>query len=392
MVDYNRAVEIEANETVLLNVIRSRFKTATHYTSTNSITAQLKAERQGRVAVGFDQGGTVRSANGAGATTSLTDAPDLISGSAGYTLTYSQQPTFSIAVHNSPAFARGTSSPVSDEIFANLVAQGYRQNMLSHLLVEAFLIKEKGEGGRYWRIVNPNGRYANGCRDALFDRLVATVEFTPSAKVSERAPVAIFDAGSVDLAALAALTAQGYEIEPGENATLRLMGKHGGTSSELRYNGAELWSVLRASSQQCASLSARSSEWSAGGSELAALSAELADPAAELELAWVLRSVDGLVYAMGEYLRDKEQCPVDADCRTVRIDGDDIFLVERRGLGAETGMALAYTEYLDSLWVVPLADARGGHRTMQVVNLIQKLLNLNKSADELRTPAFIQVD
>ena len=411
-VDYNRAVATEANETMLLNIVRSRFRDPTHYTSTSAITAQLTAERSANI--GASLAGSARSvsstdqtaSSASGATQTVTEAVsrgrEVFGGSAGFSLKYGQEPTFSIQVNNTPEFTRGTSSPITASMFVNLLGQGYRSDLLLAVLVEAIVISDK-DGKRTLLVSNPaaNGKVTGQpCDAGLFRTFQATMRYRIGDAVRPPA-LTTLSATPEAIAGLGDLLSSGYALRPaagvagtGQPAQLELYRPIARQTSELipYVKEPEDLARLLQLAGSCLPLSGSDGASQTQAESFASTTAALGD----LKIGLSLRSVDGALYAMGEYLREFEDCfqhrSIDAPAHCanqVRIDNDALLQIERMPLDHDPGYSPAHTTYAGARWIVP-RDAN--HRTMQVIDMLQKLMNLNRSVDELRTPTFIKVN
>ncbi|MEZ5744320.1 MAG: hypothetical protein R3D89_11515 [Sphingomonadaceae bacterium] len=407
-VDYNRAVEIEANETVLLNVIRSKYRTATHYTSTTGITAKLRAQQSADVSIGYDEGAFSQSLGPDGKVLGASRGDNILSGSAGYSLTYAQEPTFSIAVHNTPDFARGTLSAISRDNFYRLVGEGYRTSMMVELLIESMTISDRRTGASL-RLVNPAGRRGERCDAGLFRGVRDALRIYPKVNTGKAPVVASFEPTLDNLVKAEPLLAKGFTFgaRKAGSKTIDLHGKAPDAQLTADSNLGEIPTLVK-DFEDC--MAAAEPKSPVAQSAIKALTAAPADLAGEgsLQISFNLRSVDGVVYAMGEYLRQMHDCGANAAWKqgysasgrtsdscvptTIRSsDGsrDELFVVVEQDAKAKANTALAHTTYMGRRWVVPEWNTGSEHRTMQVINVIQKLLNLNKSADEIRTPTFI---
>lgn len=118
--DYNRLIGDARNQMILLNIVRSRHREPTHYSALGTVTGSLSLT--GRVEANVS--GTIE------------DEMDLIPVSVTPSVSMTSAPTFTIIPLNSADFSRGILRPVSPSVIGNLLNQGWRTEPLAALFVE----------------------------------------------------------------------------------------------------------------------------------------------------------------------------------------------------------------------------------------------------------------
>ncbi|NKB98538.1 MAG: hypothetical protein GKR90_08615 [Pseudomonadales bacterium] len=111
------------------------------------------------------------------------------------------------------------------------------------------------------------------------------------------------------------------------------------------------------------------------------------------------RSVDGVIFYLGEYLRHVDTVnPRETACQTSEIcigSSDPLFRLEeksgiRQSFWSRDPSEL-HASYGSNDYRIPTISGLS-HRSMQMVSLIQQLTNLHKKKSDQPTPTFIQVN
>ena len=115
----------------------------------------------------------------------------------------------------------------------------------------------------------------------------------------------------------------------------------------------------------------------------------------EFRLLVNMRSTDGVVYYLGEYMRyildDKDAKPillggsdVEESCECQSAESMELFRVAKDKGPSQLSTSIGGMEFR-----VPPVETAG--RTMQVIGLVQQLLNLNKTAEDLPKANLFQI-
>lgn len=435
-VDYNRTVAIEANETMLLNIVRAAHGDTRHFTSINAVNARFTAQRGGNI--GLTTGGdtltqtiteVMASSEAEGASSSDTDATAdasrTLGGSAGFSLSYQQQPTFTISVSNTPEFAQGTSAPISEDTLINVVANGYPDEMITAILVDSVFLEatrhsdikrnqetagtESSKETFRLQVSNPNIEIdiesigdkdlsSEQCPNISYSIIQNNLVFS----LRERgAPDELFSfpANSENLEHIGDLMEAGFSLRRDE--------KNQAGEGEPRLAVVPRQTRSISLGLDFHALSDRDNRVLEGCIFSAGSRASIEEePAADIarqdsgggfEVSLMMRSPQGAINGVGAHLNNRIGCNNGVgspSCRPTLINGQELLSINRAPLDSDPGNSPAHTVYGDDRWFVPENSVGDGnrHRTMEVFQLLQTLINLNRSADELRSPAFIQVN
>ncbi len=428
-IDFNRAVEQTNNEVIFLNIIRSYLRFPRHYTAISDIKGNFTVTGNTGLKSNLNLEGASESTFVTSATPSIThkisSAAESISPELG--VSYSTNPNYTIAVLESQEFYNGVLRPLSPTTVSLFRSQGWDEELLAHLLFEflVFTITEKidedtDEDGkkkepRQTILKFQNKSEEKGWRD-LTERLRIDVE---SNLAEEKI---LMTTSSLDASGLAKLIEQGISVRrcgkedqesmkctSDEESIVYLSGtssvglniyrKGKLSASDIKYYKDSIVSgdeeLLNLYLTECPTeLSSFIHRFSedftpsvgreilprqeiADGDQLS-LREQVENCPVVSSLQVSTRSVDAVVYYLGEYLRNAR------GKITIGVDNDQMFPVH-----FNDGPSAISTQFQGVTYRVPPGNESG--RAMQVIALIQQLLNLNKKSEDLPKAQLIQI-
>lgn len=344
--DYNRVIADSRNEMILLNILRAQHREPVYFSSVSQIEGALSvgAEASSELGLGYD---------GDPATEDVSVAPSLAVSAA-------SEPTFTVVPLNTAEFVRGVLTPIRPETIRLLLSQGWRDYLLAPLLIER-LTCPAARGAQPIEIENDPRNYSGG--PSLQDFADIRIRRQPG----EGATYTV----EVDDSALAALlveaNASRYEVAQSRRVT-RVVGGGEVPRSIVtmeRDGGEEIaFGVPASLAVRCGG--------SAPGETLAEASEEGSGMVAHV------RSIEGIIYYLGELIR------ADRPATLRDPDGDERLLF---GVSRGHGPAAVGVGYRGERYYIPLiedgaAPARDD-RSLQVISLINQLLALQTSSDDL---------
>lgn len=434
-VDHDEMVAQTEDELMLRNIMRARFRYPLHFTSILEVSGDAQLSVGGSLGASFPGTSASRSFSAAGALTGSSASDGATSFSPGLNGGISTRPGFRAAVLANEKFQRGLQQPVRPELIAYYLDAGWRDELLIGLFVERIDIVDAGRQRLASVYNDPNDAYG-------FQAVVCNFAFKTQ-RIEGRRPLARIDQvfNAEDLARLdqrdRAAALQSYvdllrddKVGLGEDALTyktntnysitfvrthdRCAGADHSASKQSwrRLNPAvglapgEIRSGLPVMTGQALLDPARfdfdqASTTPSGGIQLRYLRPGEAPQTASLEVHF--RSVQDVIYFLGEYVRAGKaayqipreyfftQCGATAAAPVRRMRW--IFDVRDGGAGA------VRTSFLGKRYAIPDEDVEGhercgvpggeSSRSLQVLSLMQQLLNLNKSADQLPTSISI---
>lgn len=403
-VDHNAMVAQTEDELTLLNIVRAKERFPMHFTTITSLrgNATLTAGAEtgfslptGGGETAFDALGRVSSSK---TTVGVETVTPKLSGS------ISTNPSFDVAVLNNEKFQRGIQQPLKPEVIEFILQQGWRDDLLMALLIERIdiIATEAGDGYEKGQVIatlnNANQRkeetyFGENASAAGWTAFLGRMRMVPrqtTKKAVDLVPVDALLANS-GIADIAVLDGKGFDIgEANKVRVIRRPEVNGVTITFVdrvapggRANSeAEMTKVAVGAITYSLALEARDPEQKADhrSQDVQPIPAQLLTDGKKLDVSLrvLLRSVQGMMYFLGEYSRGK----ADIDRRYRLPNGQLLFdLNEERGLDGGAEVAIA-TRFRGKRYFIPDASGDGGV-SLQVIDLLQQLLNLHKSADEL---------
>lgn len=379
-VDQNQVIATTADSLTLLNIIRAKTYRPVHFTSISRISGN----------VSVNAGGSV----GSGVTVSGGDSVSL---SPGATVGMTTNPNFDMTIHDSQGFQRGIMQPIAPDIINYYLHTGWRSDLLTYLLVERIdFVTEKTVtiGGRIYKPGESIETLQNDPSDPdqakLFHDFVACFSLSASQRPGDTLPIArVADMKPVGLGELAILDGKTFDLGSGPEA------KDKGEAEKRDWvvrktAGGEAVGLSRTTGRQCEAAALTLIDGNSVTGQSEATVAELYPSRTRSFIVDIagrktkvptsvditFRSVDGVIYFLGEYLRAKDDA-TRAAYAIPRKDGTVIvpepLMLVKEGRGGPHDLSVS----LEGVsWHVP-SDCEC--RSYQVIALINQLFNLHKA-------------
>jgi hypothetical protein len=387
-VEYNVQAEIIKNQNLLNNIIRSAYRRPLQFTDLTTITGQVSVSGTGAFFIPF---GGPRS----GSSRTYTFSPSV---------TASDTPNFTVAVLNTKEFYNGILAPIPSQILAYYFQEGFPPEVLLTVLISEIVY---GSSNSLQHVYNEPNDFAKfyGTLSSLTDNGL-TIESTQNTRVLGPPLRSSAVPGPKDLADL---DAQGVEIVgySGDNQPAKPEGYYRVEKRVLSYRfcfdplrrrrgalplepgmpklaGAALCGAGERAQGAKPDLSYRQH------SGIHALQTSAED---EGSLSFRVRSVEGVIYYLGEWARYELGLEEPAATPTMSYTNQqgetrEIILFQI-GRGAGRGLSID-TAYQGSDYHINV-DPTGHDRTAQVMELVTELLALNNSAKDLPAPSVLPV-
>lgn len=404
-VDHNAMVAQTEDELTLLNIVRAKERFPMHFTTITALrgNATLTAGAEAGFSLPTGGGETVFDLLGKVSSSKTTVGVETITPKLSGSI--STNPSFDVAVLNNEKFQRGIQQPLKPEMIEFILQQGWRDDLLMALLIERIDVVAAEDGDLYKKgeviatLNNANPRAVEtypgeNASAAGWHLFLHHKRMVP--RVSTKAPVDLIPVNALlansRIADIAVLDGKAFEIgETGKVSMIRRPEVNGVTISFVDRTPVETREELDGGAtikikNRDYSLSFDDRDDDTKGEAGRPLNGVQAVPAfltigndkVKVSLRAVLRSVQGMMYFLGEYSRAN----ADIDRRYKLPGGRLLFdLHEDRGLDGGGEVAIA-TKFRGKRYFIPDASGDGGV-SLQVIDLIQQLLNLHKSADEL---------
>jgi len=353
-VDHNRMVAQSTDELTLLNIVRASHRFPLHFTAITQVNGSVTLNAGAELGIGLD--------------------PVVDPQNAGLSSGIETNPSYQAAVLATEQFQRGIQAPLDPELVAYYLGEGWRDGLLMALTIEQVEVKLPG-GAAPRIIVN------RADAGSEFSQLLCTYELWAQPSPGPVQLARFSDLIDRQMLASPATTPAARRDEI--TALLALLG-----NAQVRLNGDEL--VLAHDMPNTAALRERPASRCANTARDPTLAGATLTPR--------FRSTLGIIYFLGEYQRKREVEGQNAvytiphcgeDCRAGRRQPEarPLIAIERG-----EGTALLATEFEDTRYYIPqaeldgyLSDTANLARSMQVLALVEQLVNLQKSADELPT-------
>lgn len=377
-VDQNQVIASTADSLTLLNIIRARNYRPVHFTSISRISGNI----------GLSAGGTV----GSGITISGGNGASLAPGAS---VGMATNPNFDMMIHDSQGFQRGIMQPISPDIINYYLHTGWRSDLLTYLLVERIdFVADTAVtiGTRRYKagesIAALTNDPSNPQAAQSFHDFVACRSLSASQRAGDTLAIRKFaDLAPVGLRDLAVLDGKTFDLGSGPDA--KADAGSGARDWVVRKTaGGEAVGLGRTTGAGCRGETlmlgggSRATGRSDGGPRATMqFDVEVADPstptptivATSADITF--RSVDGVIYFLGEYLRaaDTTQARYAIPARDGDGANDEPLLLVVPGRGGPYDLSVTLE---GASWHIP-ADCRC--RSHQVIALINQLFNLHKA-------------
>ncbi len=376
-IDQNQVVAQTADSLTLLNIVRAKRGRPLHFTSISRISGNVDLSANAELGGGVEFAGR----------DAVTLAPAVGA-------TIGTNPNFDISIHDSQEFQRGIMQPVAPETINYFLRTGWRPDLITYVFVEHIdFVAEDATviAGRAYvagdiiaTLVNAPNKPAAA---EQFRSFVSCYTLAASQRPGEPRPLQrLADLKALGMTDLALLDGSRMDLGRGPQGS----------------GDAEDWVVRRSPGRQAVGL-ARRSDASCSGTGLTATLADGSQLAASIDknvvaietrehnrvmvtlaggrkvaisIDLTLRSVEGIIYFMGEYARASETAPArpiypipfDLDGRG---PAQDLFRIDA---GRGSRYALSATLNGES-WHIP-DDCQC--RSYRVITLVEQLVNLHK--------------
>ena len=330
--DYNRVIADTRNEMILLNIVRASEGEPTHYSALSSVSGNLSI--------------------GASADASLSGIIDNIDAGAGTGISVRSSPSFQIIPLNTQDFATGILRPIEPNVVALFLSQGWNQNLLAALMVESVTCGST---------TYSNDLRAAGDRSSRRQYLTADQAFGLGFAADDgggtSGPVLSLDAGQA-----ASLTMILENLGGDYRVTLRESG-----------DGTAIFDVFERS-EQTLNITLDAAARPDGCNDQALTPDN-----------YELRSVEGIIYYLGEILRS-------GNGRLISSNGDVVFALRTSAPANGHSIRIAHN---GRTYFVPHTNEaqRPRDRTIQVISLINQLIGLQTASDALeRSPGTLTIN
>ena len=386
---YNLEAERSKDSGLLLNIMRAAYRKPLQFSDVASVT------------------GTAQVSGGLGTSLPLLGRSDALGRLYQFNPTASAQggPSFVVNIQNTKEFYQGILQPLPLSTVALLAAEGIPKSLLYTLLISRVTIARIGDLGDTHTISNDVFRADDYARfvslmDLLLDAGISVEQIDPK---PIGAPVSARDAASGDV--VAKLRAQGLTLSPRKSrgSTVGYDIIPSSDSYHICFQPASTGRTLRDAGALAPVPPALFDDNACGGTaapqrQRGVLS--LTSAGARYELQITLRSVEGIIYYLGEIAREELglQTRIGTGARVppftpmIRVDvppqsySQSLFRIEPVGAGTQTLTAV----FQGTRYGVRLSPS-GDDRSTQVMELVLEALALNNSAKDQPAPSVITI-
>lgn len=408
-VNHNELVANSSNELVLLNILRARDREPLHFTSVSKLLgdANIQATAGANIAI---RGGTdtaKTNALGELVDTSSVAGTEVTTPSA--QLVMSGKTSMDVSVWDTQEFYQGITASVPASTVAHYLHQGWPADLLTYAFVGGIELVAREDRGNFKK-GDVVAVFRNDPHDAIasgdFKRLVSCYRLHTTQSTKEDAPLVVLSqVEKLSLADLALLDGEKFGIDPDKDKQQQTMPpdkrwikRLGRTSDALRFRQVEgakgctqLWNTGADGHQPNFLTITQGAEpvkldLAEGHSNVASGSYLKDGIATPVDVQIVLRSVDGIIYFLGEYIRDPARPPYDVASYGGRVP----LLVVTEAKPSEVFVSTRYKGRRYYVPGNPMGETANG-RSSQLFALIQQLLNLQKSAKDRPTTQTVRV-
>ncbi len=399
-VGFNLTVEEAQNEMLLLNVIRAKDRLPMYVTTVSSLNGNLSSTLSAGLGGSYADTETNSSTSQTASGGTLPTALETVTGATTKAITrglvpslggtLSRNPNFSLSVLDGEKFMRGFLSPIEPSTIAYYWDQGWPRELLFYLLVHRVEFEDRPPLENH----PPDRDKFEDFAAWVVDFLATDRQFVHGTHLKDFGPRLKSD----DVESLSDLVA---------------------TSKEglVLTRAGEGWQLQRPSSEYCIRSSDSKDGCQRSGTESDQERSrpgiltvfETDDTGVEPPSRLVLRSPEGMLYYLGQLMRVANR-QIDPWIPLVCIQGEHRPLFVALPLGECTGSLVAAHSPGGDFAIPPSREdtlksgCRAGElspsgsrdrcdsgRSMQALRLLSQLISLQKSADELPTPALVRV-
>lgn len=438
-IDYNDFVAATTNKQTVLNVLRASRREPMHFTSFSEVVGTVRGS--GSAGVGLAVNGDSASITRSAAGISRTAAEGATNVAPSLSVAVATGTDFKIAANATDEFYKGILNPVASATVVNYLRQGFPADLLTHLVVGRLefwvnITRPDGSKTLEW-LMTADNRPSSMADIATFDAAVRCrwLDYQPRvapARTLEAASIGDFGTLTAEQLARVELVADGagrrsYRLSFPERTDFSLVlserNADTGECQRIDYDlrmKIDAWLRAQPGSPQPrptgeaarlhseGPLAPRSSDMTLGGDDEAERSTtslrlgkqgffdELlpAGYTGDLVVDITLRSAQGIIYYLGEYVRPSAP-PVLLRQNGTGCPGYCIPILRVLPVSAvPPEERFVEIGYRGASYAVPLSGAVLGEaagRSSQTIDLVQQLLNLNRSAKDLPATPLVRV-
>lgn len=389
-IDQNQVVATTTDSLTLLNIMRASKWRPLHFTSISRISGNVDLNAQGSLGGGVSISGEDSASLAPGASVGL-----------------STQPNFDMMIHDSQDFQRGIMQPISAEIINYYLHTGWRADLLTYLLVERidFVAEQSIEvGGRIYKAGESIETLQNDPSDARaaqqFHNFVSCYTLSASRRPGDTLPIKKFSEMSVSLGDLSLLDGSKFDLGNGPDYKSNGQGK-GDDWVVRKIAGGDAVGLSRAVGSDCSSQSVLLIDGNSVRAKIDPLVATI-DPRktrtfdviiagrelpVRTSIDITFRSVDGVIYFLGEYLRGSDETR--QSYAIANRSGGSITFEPLLRIEPGRGGRYDLRAELDGQSVHVPIDCKC--RSYQVIALIEQLFNLHKAGSAAPLTTAVRV-
>lgn len=404
-VNQNEIVANSANELLLMNILRARDREPLHFTSISKLSGSATISSTAGVNVAARGATPTTETNAVGALTRITSVAgtEVVTPSIG--LTMGSGSNLDVGVWDTQEFYQGITGSVPSSTIAHYLHQGWDADLLTYMFVHSvdFIAMKNDlgvtEGKRVGGFANDSAAPAGDGSFADFVKCYRLATIPKVGKETDLVPLSKLE-GKLALADLALLDGEKFDIKsavdsagkPTGELWIKRLGRSGDTLVLLkreREEGCQTQQSFLAldgpATQSTTLFQGEADEHSVIASGKFRLAPD--SPEIPVQVQLVLRSTNGVIYYLGEYLRAGQAAP--------KLTGYGarmpiIAVIEQRPEYVFVSTKFKGTRYYVPGTNMGQMDATGG-RSSQVFSLVQQLLNLQKSAKDRPTTQTVRV-
>jgi hypothetical protein len=385
-VHYNRVVADTNNELIFLNIIRAKDREPMYFTAVSQMRGSLTLSGTSALSAEYPESGAVVTdtfdSDGAITAMSKQATASVRKLSPSISATIATNPSFDYQVLDTQEFYNGILTSISPSTLASYLRQGWRDDLLTALVVEKVEFSEFQEGtntlGKPFATLINSPSNKSG---ANFGEFIRCFETQPNSLLPvERKLFNLADIEKPSLSQLPDLKKAGYSIDEKNNVVYSVSRPDGlrvSPRDSLHPSCVSFLSHLEFTEPQ-AERALRRDEKSTEkvGSESVSGTGFLVRN--NLAITYTLRSTQSIIYFLGEYLREESEA--------YTLSTGPIF----EALTEKPSSTFSKTELNGKTYWIATAQERSGSNTLSTMAFLNQMINLQKSADERPATAIVQ--
>lgn len=396
---FNLTLEEAQNEMLLLNVIRAKDRLPMYLTAISSLNGNVSTRLTGGIGGSYTEANADTGAAQMATGGSLPAAMSTVTDSVTKTITrglapslggeLSRNPNFTLAVLDGEKFMRGFLKPIDGPTFAYFWDQGWPPELLLYLLVQRV-----EEGGRVFKNYPPSSKDFKEFGDWVAGFIAADPRIVRRQVEHDLGPV-LPTSAAADLGDLVAAAKEGLTVS------------RRGRDWQLRRRTSELFFTTSDQGETGAD----------DGDQEGRILSLYGGPDPDSQVSdqrgarLVLRSPEAVLYYLGELMRVVEQKRTTIPHICIQEQYEPLFnavalgsctrsLVEARSPWGDFEIPPASprsserscrSDEVGRLYYPDASDVCDSGRSMQTLRLLSQLISLQKSAEELPSPALVRV-